>query len=112
LDLPTNEGSPNPSPKARRKLVGGTYGVAIGGLFAAESMFHVERDASKVALAHLVSHLAARGYQMLDIQQLTPHTETMGAKNIPRDDYLRRLARAIESPFTFGKIDICAANEQ
>ena len=55
-------------------LAGGTYGVAIGGLFAAESMFHRVRDASKVAVAHLVAHLQARGYQLLDIQQWTPHT--------------------------------------
>jgi leucyl/phenylalanyl-tRNA--protein transferase len=104
LDLSPHEGThtPNLSPKARRKLVGGTYGIAIGGLFAAESMFHFERDASKVALVHLVFHLAARGYQLLDVQQLTPHTESMGAENLPRDEYLRRLARAIESPVTFG----------
>jgi leucyl/phenylalanyl-tRNA--protein transferase len=83
------------------RLVGGTYGVAIGGLFAAESMFHFERDASKVAVVQLVSHLATRGYQLLDIQQLTPHTESMGAKNISRDEYLRRLARAIQLPVKF-----------
>jgi leucyl/phenylalanyl-tRNA--protein transferase len=93
--------TPTHFPKGRAKLVGGTYGLAIGGLFAAESMFHFERDASKVALAHLVSHLSARGYQLLDIQQLTPHTASMGAKEIPRDEYLRRLARAIAQPIKF-----------
>ena len=93
--------TPNPSPKGRGELVGGTYGIAIGGLFAAESMFHLERDASKVALAHLASHLSARGYQLLDIQQLTPHTASLGAKEITRDDYLRRLAQAIASPIKF-----------
>jgi len=86
------------------KLAGGTYGVAIGGLFAAESMFHVERDASKVGLAHLVAHLRARGYRLLDIQQWTPHTGSLGAKEIPRLDYLRRLATAVELPVTFGEV--------
>jgi leucyl/phenylalanyl-tRNA--protein transferase len=83
-------------------LVGGTYGIAIGGLFAAESMFHREPDASKVALAHLVAHLRARGYALLDIQQWTPHTGRLGAIEIPRVEYLRRLARAVEMPVTFG----------
>jgi leucyl/phenylalanyl-tRNA--protein transferase len=83
-------------------LVGGTYGIAIGGLFAAESMFYRQRDASKVALVHLVAHLRARGYQLLDVQQWTPHTGRLGAVEIPRIEYLRRLARAIDLPVTFG----------
>jgi leucyl/phenylalanyl-tRNA--protein transferase len=83
------------------RLVGGTYGIAIGGAFAAESMFHVVRDASKVALAHLVSHLNGRGYQLLDVQQWTEHTGSMGAIEIARDEYLRRLARAAELPVGF-----------
>jgi leucyl/phenylalanyl-tRNA--protein transferase len=83
-------------------LVGGTYGVAIGALFAAESMFHISRDASKVALAHLVAHLKSRGYDLLDIQQLTPHTESLGAREIPRIDYLRRVAASVGRPVTFG----------
>ena len=83
-------------------MVGGVYGVAIGGLFAAESMFYRERDASKVAVAHLVSHLQQRGYQLLDIQQLTPHTARLGASEISRPEYLRRLADAIRLPVTFG----------
>ncbi|MFO0792367.1 MAG: leucyl/phenylalanyl-tRNA--protein transferase [Pirellulales bacterium] len=82
-------------------LVGGTYGVSAGGLFAAESMFHHERDASKVALVHLVEHLNERGYRLLDIQQWTPHTGSMGAINISRDEYLRRLSAAIDQPVTF-----------
>ena len=85
------------------ELVGGTYGIAIGGLFAAESMFHRSRDASKVALAHLVAHLNARGYQLLDIQQWTEHSDTLGATEIPRIEYLRRLARAVDRPITFGQ---------
>jgi leucyl/phenylalanyl-tRNA--protein transferase len=86
-----------------RQLVGGTYGIAIGGLFAAESMFYRVRDASKVALAHLVAHLRARGYELLDIQQLTPHTESLGAREISRIEYLRRLARTVGAPITFGE---------
>jgi len=93
--------TPNPSPKGRGELVGGTYGIAIGGVFAAESMFHRARDASKVALAHLVSRLRELGYDMLDIQQWTPHTGSLGAVEIPRLEYLKRLARAIEQPVRF-----------
>ncbi len=83
-------------------LVGGTYGLAIGALFAAESMFHLKRDASKIALAHLVAHLHTQGYKLLDVQQWTPHTGRMGAIEISRDDYLRRLAAAIQIPASFG----------
>ena len=84
------------------QLAGGTYGVALGGLFAAESMFYRVRDASKVALVHLLAHLNARGYELLDIQQLTPHTESLGAVEIPRRVYLARLSQALESHVTFG----------
>jgi leucyl/phenylalanyl-tRNA--protein transferase len=85
------------------QLVGGLYGVAIGGLFAAESKFHRVRDASKVALAKLVAHLRTRGYQLLDIQQLTPHTASLGAIELSRNAYLRRLVEAVELPVTFGE---------
>jgi leucyl/phenylalanyl-tRNA--protein transferase len=84
------------------KLAGGTYGIAIGGLFAAESMFHRIRDASKIAVVHLVSHLRARGYELLDIQQWTPHTGTIGAVELSRIEYLRRVAQAVKLPVTFG----------
>ncbi len=83
-------------------LAGGTYGVSIGGYFAAESMFYHVRDASKVALVYLVAHLKARGYELLDIQQLTPHTESLGAVEIPRRIFLARLSHAIDRPVTFG----------
>ena len=83
------------------ELAGGVYGVAIGGMFAAESKFYRVRDASKVALVHLVEHLHRRGYTLLDIQQLTPHTARLGAAAIPRDDYLARLGEAIRRPVTF-----------
>ena len=85
------------------RLAGGVYGVAAGGLFAAESMFRRVRDASKVALVHLVDHLRRRGYTLLDIQQLTPHTRQFGAVEIPRVEYLARLAEALEQPVTFGE---------
>jgi Leu/Phe-tRNA-protein transferase len=95
---------PNPLPKGEgAELVGGIYGIAIGGLFAAESMFHCVPDASKVALVHLVAHLRSRGFQLLDIQQWTPHTGRMGAIEVPRLEYLRRLASAIELPVSFGE---------
>jgi leucyl/phenylalanyl-tRNA---protein transferase len=82
-------------------LVGGTYGLAIGGLFAAESMFSLVSDASKAALAHLVSHLREHGYTLLDIQQLTTHTASLGATEIPRREYLRRVRAAVDLPVRF-----------
>lgn len=83
------------------RLVGGVYGVAVGGLFAAESMFHRVSDASKVALVALVERLQKRGYVLLDIQIISPHTARMGAIEIPRREYLRRLRRAIERDVSF-----------
>jgi leucyl/phenylalanyl-tRNA--protein transferase len=77
------------------RLVGGLYGIALGGMFAAESMFHLERDASNVALVHLFERLTSRGYQLLDIQQLTPHLQRFGAIEIPRDAFLARLRKAL-----------------
>ncbi len=76
-------------------LVGGIYGVAIGGLFAGESMFHRETDASKVALAGLVDHLRTNGFVLFDVQMRTDHTARMGAVEIPRAEYLERLREAI-----------------
>ena len=84
------------------ELAGGVYGVALGGLFAGESMFHYQRDASKVALVHLVNHLQVRDYRLFDIQQLTAHTASLGAVEIPRDAYLDRLADALPLPVSFG----------
>ncbi len=82
-------------------LVGGTYGVAVGGLFAAESKFFLVRDASKVALVRLVERLQSRGYVLFDIQQLTPHMVQFGAIEIPRREYLVRLRDALSLPVTF-----------
>jgi len=76
-------------------LVGGLYGVRIGGFFAGESMFHLARDASKVALTSLVDWLNATGATLLDVQWLTPHLSSLGAINVQRSEYLRRLTGAI-----------------
>lgn len=83
------------------ELVGGLYGVATHGLFAGESMFSRADNASKVALVHLVEHLRSRGYALLDIQQGTRHMVSLGAKLIPRREYLSRLAAALKQPVTF-----------
>jgi len=77
------------------KLAGGIYGVAIGGLFAGESMFARVSDASKVALVFLFARLRQRGYQLFDTQVLTGHTGRMGGIEIPRRDYLVRLRAAL-----------------
>jgi len=73
-------------------LVGGIYGVDADGAFAAESMFHREPNASKLALLHLLEHLAARGLDWIDIQVMTPHLERLGARPLPRAAFLARLA--------------------
>jgi leucyl/phenylalanyl-tRNA---protein transferase len=80
------------------RLVGGLYGVAIGGVFFGESMFSIERDASKVALVHLVARLRLGGFQLLDTQFVTPHLAQFGAAEISRLEYKVRLAEALEAP--------------
>ena len=84
------------------RLVGGLYGVALGGAFFGESMFSLERDASKVALVRLVEHLTAAGFTLLDAQFVTDHLETFGAVEIPRAEYRRRLAAALKRKVRFG----------
>jgi len=79
-------------------LVGGLYGVRIGGLFAGESMFHRATDASKVALVHLVQWLRDTGATLLDVQWTTPHLVSLGAIDIPRTEYLELLAAATRPP--------------
>ena len=74
-----------------RRLVGGIYGVDVDGAFAAESMFYRAPNASKLALLHLVAHLASRGLDWLDIQVLTPHMARLGAQAVARDRFLARL---------------------
>ncbi len=77
-------------------LVGGLYGVSVGGMFAGESMFYRVADASKVALVRLVADLRADGRQrLLDVQWVTPHLASLGAVEIPREEYRRRLAAAL-----------------
>lgn len=84
------------------KLVGGLYGVAVGGLFAGESMFHTAPDASKVALVRLMEVLGgdpvARAERLLDVQWRTPHLASLGAVEVTRAEYLRRLAAALLLP--------------
>jgi len=84
------------------RLVGGLYGVAVGAAFFGESMFSLERDASKVALVRLVELLRAGGFTLLDAQFVTDHLESLGAVEISRDDYRRRLAAAVERGAVFG----------
>jgi len=83
------------------RLVGGTYGVALGAAFMAESMFHRETDASKVALAALVQRLRERAFTLLDVQYVTPHLERLGATEITRREYERRLEHALSLPRRF-----------
>lgn len=78
------------------KLAGGLYGVALGGAFFGESMFHHVTDASKVALVALVERLRERGFTLLDTQWTTEHLEQFGAIEIPRSRYLKRLGEALE----------------
>jgi leucyl/phenylalanyl-tRNA--protein transferase len=78
------------------KLVGGLYGVAVRGLFAGESMFSRQTDASKVALVHLVNRLRERGFLLLDVQFLTDHLQRLGAIEISQAAYKRRLAQAMQ----------------
>lgn len=77
------------------ELVGGLYGLAIGGAFFGESMFHRRTDASKIALAHLVERLNAGGFVLLDTQFLTPHLASLGGIEISREEYEERLAEAL-----------------
>lgn len=84
------------------RLVGGLFGVALGGLFTSESMFHRAPDAGNVALWATARRLRERGYVLWDIQMATEHTARFGAELIPRDEYLRRLARALAVRRQFG----------
>jgi leucyl/phenylalanyl-tRNA--protein transferase len=83
------------------ELAGGIYGVAVAGLFAGESMFTRQRDASKVALAYLVERLRQRGFLLFDIQMLTEHTARLGAVEIARPEYLARLRKALACDVNF-----------
>lgn len=82
-------------------LAGGLYGLAIGGLFAAESMFHRVRDASKIALVALVQQCRAAGVQLLDVQMPSAHLTSMGAVTVSRKEYLSRVAQAVDRVVNF-----------
>jgi len=83
------------------QLVGGVYGVALGGAFFGESMFHHVTDASNIALVSLVERLRARGFVLLDTQWVTEHLAQFGAYEIPRRQYLRRLREALDVSAAF-----------
>jgi leucyl/phenylalanyl-tRNA--protein transferase len=83
------------------RLVGGLYGVAVNGLFAGESMFSLRRDASKIALVHLVGHLREQGFRLLDIQFMTEHLRRLGAREVSRSRYKQLLAGALQVPARF-----------
>jgi leucyl/phenylalanyl-tRNA--protein transferase len=83
------------------ELVGGLYGVHLGGAFFGESMFHRATDASKVALVALVDRLRRRDFRLLDIQWVTPHLEQFGAIEIPQEEYLRLLKQALAREVSF-----------
>ncbi|HSV75229.1 MAG TPA: leucyl/phenylalanyl-tRNA--protein transferase [Chthonomonadales bacterium] len=83
------------------RLVGGLYGVSLGGAFMAESMFHRAADASKVALWALVERLRASRFVLLDVQYLTPHLMTLGAVEVPHSTYDRMLRQALARPCQF-----------
>jgi leucyl/phenylalanyl-tRNA---protein transferase len=84
--------------RQEKRLVGGLYGVAIGAVFFGESMFSLARDASKVALVHLVAQLRLGAFRLLDTQFVTAHLAQFGAQEIGRDDYKRCLAAAVAAP--------------
>jgi leucyl/phenylalanyl-tRNA--protein transferase len=87
-------------------LVGGLYGVSLGRAFFGESMFHRARDASKIALVHLVARLKAGGYRLLDTQFVTPHLKTFGAVEVPKRRYHRLLEEAISGHADFAALPL------
>ena len=91
------------------RLVGGLYGVKLGGAFFGESMFTRVRDASKVALAHLVARLRVGGFRLLDTQFLTEHLAQFGAREIGRDAYRAQLSSALSCSADFGALDVLAS---
>jgi len=87
------------------EMVGGLYGLALGGAFFGESMFHTRTDCSKIALVHLVERLRAGGFILLDTQFVTDHLATFGGHTIPRADYEKRLATALARRADFYALD-------
>jgi len=90
------------------RLVGGLYGVALGGAFFGESMFHRERDASKVALVHLVARLRRGGFTLLDTQFVTEHLRQFGATEVPKKTYLQMLQKSIATPADWDALPVDA----
>jgi leucyl/phenylalanyl-tRNA--protein transferase len=84
-----------------RELIGGLYGLAVGGLFAGESMFHRETGASKVAFASMAEHLVARGFALFDVQAHSEHLASLGCVDLARADYLEALAKVVDKPVRF-----------
>lgn len=84
-----------------RKLIGGVYGIAVGGVFCAESKFHLETDASKVALFHLVEHLQLQGFSLLEVQFQNDHIAKLGATLVPKDFYHKILSENLRSSCHF-----------
>ena len=85
------------------RLVGALYGLSLGGAFFGESMFSIERDASKVALVHLVARLKRGGFMLLDTQFLTEHLSQFGGIEVPRDEYVKELDAALRRDADFGR---------
>lgn len=83
------------------ELVGGTYGLSLRGAFFAESMFHRETDASKAALFGLVNHMHSRDMTLLEVQFITPHLASLGAKEISAEEYMEKLRHALKKPVKF-----------
>ena len=94
------------------EFCGGLYGVALGGAFFGESMVSLARDASKVALVHLIARLRVGGFGLLDVQFQTPHLEGLGAVEIERADYRRRLTRAVGLDADFYRLEAGAAGSR
>lgn len=92
-------------------LVGGVYGLAIGGVFCGESMFSRRRDASKIALAYLVTHLRNCGFTLFDMQYLTDHLATLGGIEISRMQYRARLAKALNVNAVFDRMPLPSAHD-
>lgn len=96
-DAPPRDGDAPDTRTASDTLVGGLYGVVLGGAFFGESMFHRATDASKVCLVALVDHLRRCGFELLDVQFINPHLEQFGVTEIPRSEYMERLDHALRS---------------
>ena len=78
------------------KLAGGLYGVSLGGAFFGESMFHLERDASKVAFYQLVEFIRRKDFNFIDAQQSTPHLKSLGAREIPREEFIKLISKSLQ----------------